>query len=135
MRGADNDLKPLLGAWTPGPNGIDLRVMHVAGLAVARLIPAPCPSCAHLSIRDALPGSYEITGSRENFNTASVRVSLDARQQLRADLKLDLAGVTETVNGEANAAVVNTENATIEHLVVVRRPAARRPRIGSISAS
>src|SRR6266851_6570998 len=32
------------------------------------------------------PGSYEIVGSKENFNNATIAsVTLDARQQLRAD--------------------------------------------------
>lgn len=60
------------------------------------------------------PGSYQIVGSKENFTNATIEsVTLDARQQLRADLKLELAGVTQAVNVEAVAAVVNTENAII----------------------
>jgi len=60
------------------------------------------------------PGSYEISASKENFNTATLGgIALDARQQLRADLKLELAGVTQAVNVESTAAAVNTENAII----------------------
>jgi hypothetical protein len=60
------------------------------------------------------PGSYEIVGSKESFNTATIAsVTLDARQQLRADLRLEVAGVTQSVSVEAAAAVVNTENGTI----------------------
>jgi len=60
------------------------------------------------------PGSYEIVASRENFANATLdSLTLDARQQLRADLKLELAGFAQAVNVEATAAAVNTENAVI----------------------
>ena len=60
------------------------------------------------------PGSYEITGSKTDFLDATIpSVTLDARQQLRADLKLELAGVKETVTVEGESAAVNTENAVI----------------------
>ena len=60
------------------------------------------------------PGTYEIVASKESFATATLAsVTLDARQQLRADLKLELAGVREAVTVEAEAAAVNTENAAI----------------------
>ena len=60
------------------------------------------------------PGSYEITGSKTDFLDATIpSVTLDARQQLRADLKLELAGVKESVTVEGESAAVNTENAVI----------------------
>ncbi len=60
------------------------------------------------------PGSYEIVGTKENFNNATIAsVTLDARQQLRADLKLEVSGVTQELNVEASAAAINTENAII----------------------
>jgi hypothetical protein len=60
------------------------------------------------------PGSYQIVGSRDSFADATIAsVSLDARQQMRVDLKLELAGVQEAVSVEATAPVVNTENGII----------------------
>src|SRR5260370_506801 len=60
------------------------------------------------------PGSYEIVGTKENFNNATIAsVTLDARQQLRADIKLEVSGVTQELNVEASAAAINTENAII----------------------
>ena len=60
------------------------------------------------------PGSYEIVGSRESFEMATVsNITLEARQQLRADLKLDIAGVKEAVNVEGTAAPINTESAVL----------------------
>jgi hypothetical protein len=53
-------------------------------------------------------------GSKENFiGTTIASVTLDARQQLRADLKLEVAGLIEAVTVESTAAAVNTENGTI----------------------
>jgi hypothetical protein len=60
------------------------------------------------------PGAYEIAGSKESFSDLKIgNITLVARQQLRADLKLEVAGVTQTVSVEASAAVVNTENGII----------------------
>jgi hypothetical protein len=65
-------------------------------------------------VLDLRPGTYEITGAKERFNIATIAsVTLDARQQLRADLKLEVAGVAQSVSVEASAAVVNTENAIL----------------------
>jgi hypothetical protein len=60
------------------------------------------------------PGPYEIVGMKDAFDTATIEsVTLDARQQLRADLKLEVAGMKQTVEVEAAPAVVNTESATL----------------------
>ena len=60
------------------------------------------------------PATYEITASKTDFLDATIAsVTLDARQQVRADLTLELAGVKETVTVEGAAAAVNTENAVI----------------------
>src|SRR5215471_9464667 len=60
------------------------------------------------------PGTYEIVASEENFLDARIAsAALDARQQLRVDLRLELAGVNESVSVEAAAAAVNTENGII----------------------
>src|SRR5262249_33965456 len=60
------------------------------------------------------PGVYEIVASKDNFTTATLpKVALDARQQLRADLKLEVAGLTASVSVEAEAPAINTENGTI----------------------
>lgn len=61
------------------------------------------------------PGTYSITASADNFVDKTLsKVTLDARQQLRADVKLQLAGSVTTVDVEAaETAEVNTENGTI----------------------
>jgi len=61
------------------------------------------------------PGSYSITASATNFVDKTLsKVALDARQQVRADMKLQLAGSQTTVEVEAaDVAAVNTENGAI----------------------
>jgi hypothetical protein len=46
-----------------------------------------------------IPGSYEIVAAKYGFANAKVRITLDARRQLRADLKLELATVGENAGG------------------------------------
>lgn len=71
-------------------------------------------SAGEYQILNLRPGAYQIVGSKESFSNATIAgVTLDARQQLRADLKLELAGITQTVEVEASAAAVNTENGII----------------------
>jgi len=60
------------------------------------------------------PGSYEISASKEGFTDSKTgKLSLDARQQLRVDIKLDVAAVATSVEVADTAAIVDTENGTI----------------------
>ena len=60
------------------------------------------------------PGRYSIVGERAGFARVRIpEVQLDARQERRIDLKLELAALTETVEVQAQSAQLNTENATI----------------------
>ncbi len=60
------------------------------------------------------PGMYEIVASSSGFvSTTLTRIALDARQQLRADIKLQIGGTEQVVNVEAEIAPVNTENGTL----------------------
>ncbi len=59
-------------------------------------------------------GRYSITVVKPGFATTRVNeVTLDARQERRVDLNMALASVQQTVLVSAEAATVNTENATI----------------------
>lgn len=60
------------------------------------------------------PGRYEILASKSGFASTKVpSVSLEARQTLRADLKLGLAALNQSVTVQSEAATLNTENGTI----------------------
>ena len=59
-------------------------------------------------------GRYSISVIKPGFATAKVNeVSLDARQERRVDLSMAVASVQQTVEVSAEAAIINTENATI----------------------
>jgi len=71
-------------------------------------------SAGEYQVLNLRPGTYEIGGSKEGFKASTIAsATLDGRQQLRADLKLEVAGVKETVTVEGAAAAVNTESGTI----------------------
>ncbi len=60
------------------------------------------------------PGTYAVTGTAANFaDTTITNIALDARQQLRVDVKVQLGDAQQSVSVEADAATVNTENGTI----------------------
>jgi len=60
------------------------------------------------------PGHYTITAVKEGFTKAVVnQLELAARQNLRVDLNLAVASQSQTVEVNAAAETVNTENATL----------------------
>jgi len=60
------------------------------------------------------PGRYSISVIKSGFANAKVdQVTLDARQERRVDVTLSLASVQQSVQVNAEAANINTENATI----------------------
>ncbi len=61
------------------------------------------------------PGHYSITAAKEGFARAVVnQVELVARQNLRVDVSLTVAAQAQSVEVNAAAVAVNTENATLE---------------------
>jgi len=60
------------------------------------------------------PGHYSITATKEGFARAIVnQVELVARQNLRVDISMAVAAQAQTVEVNASALAVNTENATL----------------------
>jgi Carboxypeptidase regulatory-like domain/TonB dependent receptor len=60
------------------------------------------------------PGSYRLTVAISGFADASRQVDLGARQQVRVDVVMALAGATETLEVRAANPVIETERATID---------------------
>jgi len=60
------------------------------------------------------PGRYSFAVTSAGFGTTDIKeVTLDARQERRVDVSLTLASVQQSVQVNAEAAAINTENATI----------------------
>jgi len=60
------------------------------------------------------PGHYRLTTAKDGFASSVVdTVELAARQDVRVDLKLAIAGTNQQIQVEGQAAAVNTENATL----------------------
>jgi hypothetical protein len=47
-------------------------------------------------VEGLIPGSYEVTAAKYGFRNSKIRLLLDARRQSHADIKLNLADVSET---------------------------------------
>ncbi len=59
------------------------------------------------------PGKYKVTVEKPGFRTHSTDVLLQTNTPLTLDVKLEVGAVTETINVSAEAAIVNTENASV----------------------
>jgi hypothetical protein len=65
------------------------------------------------------PGKYEVSVEKNGFTEKSVsNIQLDARQERRVDVQLSVRTVSQSVEVGDNAAVLNTENATIENTMI-----------------
>jgi len=66
-------------------------------------------------------GRYSLSAVKAGFATTKVNeVTLDARQERRVDMTMGLASVQQTVEVNAEAAAINTENATIVNTMTSR---------------
>jgi len=61
------------------------------------------------------PGSYRVTVALSGFADASRQLDLGARQNVRLDLALAVAGAAETIEVRASNPVIETERATIDN--------------------
>ncbi|MGA2215542.1 MAG: carboxypeptidase-like regulatory domain-containing protein, partial [Bryobacteraceae bacterium] len=69
---------------------------------------------ANFLFENLKPGHYTLVSSKEGFATSpTTTVELQARQSARVDLSLSLSQVQQTINVEASALQINTENATV----------------------
>lgn len=69
---------------------------------------------ANFLFENLKPGRYTLVGSKDGFaSSPTTEVELVARQSVRVDLPLSLAQVQQSVQVEAAAQQINTENATV----------------------
>src|SRR5207237_1057457 len=59
------------------------------------------------------PGAYKITVEKPGFRTYTTELRLQIDTPTTLDIKLDVGAVTETVNVEAEASTINTQNASV----------------------
>ncbi len=59
------------------------------------------------------PGKYKVTIEKPGFRLHSTEVTLQTSTPTTLDVKLEVGAVTETINVNAEASVVNTENASV----------------------
>ena len=74
------------------------------------------------SFRYIPPGDYEIRATKTGFRASVLpKVKLDTGATFRADVSLQLGEVTETVEVAATAPIIQTEEASVGHLVEQKR--------------
>ena len=73
-----------------------------------------CDASGNYLFENLKPGHYRVTGEKEGFANVLVdKIELASRQDIRLDLKFDVAATSQQVAVTADAAAVNTENATL----------------------
>ena len=65
------------------------------------------------SFLQVAPGSYRVTVEKPGFRTSVTEVRLQIDTPATLDIKLELGQVTETINVEAEASTINTQNASV----------------------
>src|SRR5690349_2183250 len=76
----------------------------------------------YFTITQLPPGPYELTATRQGFSTyRATKIALESGQTLRHDIVLQLGSVSETINVQAEIAVLNTENGAINGDVIVQQ--------------
>jgi hypothetical protein len=89
-------------------------IVTVTNLDDSSVRTATSNSSGQYQLLNVPAGRYSITVVKPGFATTQVNeVTLDARQERRVDLNIALASVQQTVLVSAEAATINTENATI----------------------
>src|SRR5262245_51273482 len=69
----------------------------------------------YYTITNRNPGSYELTAEKQGFHAfRETGIVLQVGQNLRADIKLTVGSVSETVSVSAEIAPLNTENGAIK---------------------
>ncbi len=77
------------------------------------------------------PGDYELTAASDGFRRFIQRnIVLQIGQVLRADVKLELGMVSESVSVDASLVAINTENGTIKGDVIVQEEIQELPLAG-----
>jgi len=96
------------GAAVPGV------VVQASNLSTSVVREATSDAGGGYSIPNLPPGNYRVRATKEGFQAASVEsVTLQVEQAARLDFKLKVGSVTETVNVNASATVLQTENASV----------------------
>jgi len=96
------------GAVLPG------AIVHVKNLNDNSSRDTTADAAGEFQVLNLNPGTYAVTASSDGFAATTItNIALDARQQLRVDVKLQVDNAQQTVSVEADATTVNTENGTI----------------------
>ena len=74
-------------------------------------------SAGEFVVENLKAGHYKVTVQHSGFADTVVSTDLDARQELRLPISLSIASQATTVEVSADAALINTENATLNNTI------------------
>ncbi|MGA2040986.1 MAG: carboxypeptidase-like regulatory domain-containing protein [Bryobacteraceae bacterium] len=98
----------------PGGLGVQRAVITLRNLDENTVRSTPSDDSGGYLFENLKPGHYQISAMKEGFAPApAAAVELAARQSARVELFLSLAQTQQTVNVEASAGQINTENSVI----------------------
>jgi len=104
----------LQGVITDGQSaGIPEAVVTATNLSTSAARKAVSGATGSYSLLQVQPGPYKITVEKPGFRTSITEVRLQIDTPATLDVKLELGQVTETINVEAEAATINTQNASV----------------------
>jgi hypothetical protein len=98
------------------PSGASIPgvAMQASNLATNVVREATSDSSGAYSMPNLPPGNYKVTASKSGFQTARLEnVTLQVEQVARLDLRLEVGSMTETVNVDASAALLQTETSSV----------------------
>jgi hypothetical protein len=88
-------------------------------------------STGNYTLTNLPPGNYELSAESSGFRKAIQRgIVLQVGQVLRADIKLEVGAVTESVSVDASIVTINTESGTIKGDVIVQEEIQELPLAG-----
>ena len=113
---AQSTLATIVGAVSDSTGGVvPGATVTVVNLATQASRAAVTDAGGGFAVVNLDPGSYRLTASLSGFADVSRQVDLGARQNVRVDLAMAVAGTVESVEVRAVNPVIETERATIDN--------------------
>jgi len=105
----------LLGTVTdPSGAAVPNVTVQVSNIGTNVVREATSDAAGAYSVPNLPPGNYRVRATKEGFQAARVEsVTLQVEQAARLDLRLEVGNVSETVNVNASATLLQTENASV----------------------
>jgi hypothetical protein len=110
---AQTTTSTILGDVTDSQNAVvNDALVTVKSLATGALREVKTGDTGSYRVYPLNPGDYEVTIAKSGFRSQTVKVTIEVAQTAKIDFRLDVGAVSETVNVEAVAPVLQTQEAS-----------------------